>query len=104
VIRHKKGKNNVVADALSRMYALLSTLENKFLGFEYIKELYDHDADFSDIYQTCSHTAYDGYFRHNGYLLKDKRLRVPNGLARDLLIRKAHERGLMGALWGKKDI
>ena len=57
MIRHKKGKNNVVADALSRMYALLSTLENKFLGFEYIKELYDHDADFSDIYQTCSHTA-----------------------------------------------
>jgi len=57
VIRHKKGKNNVTTDALSRRYALLSTLETKFLGFECIKELYDHDADFSKIYQTCSHTA-----------------------------------------------
>ena len=68
MIKHKKGKNNVVADALSRRYALLSTLETKFFGFEYIKELYDHDAKFSDIYQTCSHTASDGYFRHDGYL------------------------------------
>lgn len=48
VIRHKKGKNNVVVDALSHRYALLSTLETKFLGFECIKELYEHDADFSD--------------------------------------------------------
>jgi len=104
VIRHKKGKNNVFTDALSCWYALLSTLETKFLGFEYIKELYDHDADFSDIPQTCSHTASDAYFRHDGYLLRDKRLCVPNGSIRDLLIREAHERGLMGALWGTKDI
>ena len=96
VIKHKKGKNNVAADALSRRYALLSTLENKFLGFEYIKELYDHDADFAYIYQTCSHTASDGYFRHDGYLLRDKRLCVPKGSIRDLLIKEAHEGGLMG--------
>ena len=47
-------------DALSRRYALLSTFETKFLGFECIKALYDHDADFFDKYQTCSHTASDG--------------------------------------------
>ena len=40
VIKNKKGKSNVVADALSCNYALLSTLEAKFLGFECIKELY----------------------------------------------------------------
>jgi len=66
VIRHKKGKNNMVSDAFSCMYALLSTLETKFLSFDCIKELYDHDADFSDIYQTCSHTASNWYFRHKG--------------------------------------
>jgi hypothetical protein len=40
VIRYKQSKENVVADALSRRYALLSTLDAKLLGFEYIKELY----------------------------------------------------------------
>jgi hypothetical protein len=40
VIRYKQGKENVVADALSHRYALLSTLDAKLLGFEHIKELY----------------------------------------------------------------
>ena len=34
VIRYKKGKENVVADALSRRYSLLSSLDCKLLGFE----------------------------------------------------------------------
>ena len=39
VIKYKQGNEKVVADALSRRYALLSTLDAKLLGFEYIKEL-----------------------------------------------------------------
>ena len=39
VIRYKQGKENVVADALSRKYVLISTLDAKLLGFEHIKEL-----------------------------------------------------------------
>jgi hypothetical protein len=35
----KEDKENVVADALSRRYALLSILDTKLLGFEYIKDL-----------------------------------------------------------------
>jgi len=50
VIKHKKGKSNVVVDALSRRYALFTSLETKFIGFEHIKELYEHDFDFSHIY------------------------------------------------------
>ena len=46
VVKHKKGKSNVVVDALSRRYALFYTLENKFIGFEHIKELYEHDPNF----------------------------------------------------------
>ena len=43
VIKYKQGKENVVADTLSRSYALISTLNAKLLGFEYIKELYVND-------------------------------------------------------------
>lgn len=50
IIKYKKGKNNIVSDALSHRYALLTTLSSKLLGFEYIKELYPNDNDFANIY------------------------------------------------------
>ena len=34
VIKHKKGKRNIVADALSRRHFLLSMLETKMIGFD----------------------------------------------------------------------
>ena len=96
VIKHKKGTSNVVADALSRRYALFSTLETKFIGFDHIKALYEHDPDFAQIYTTCVHAAQNGFFRHNDYLFKEKRLCVPKGSIRELLVKEAHEGGLMG--------
>jgi len=72
VIKYKKGKSNVVVDALSRRYALFSTLETKFIGFEHIKKLYDHDPDFTSKYFACVRTAQNGFFRHNDYLFKEK--------------------------------
>ncbi|RDX93434.1 Retrovirus-related Pol polyprotein from transposon 17.6, partial [Mucuna pruriens] len=45
VIKYKKGKENVVAYAY-----VLSTLNVKLLGFEYVKELYVIHPDFSHIY------------------------------------------------------
>ena len=43
VIKYKQGKENIVANALSRRYALVFTLNAKLLGFEYVKELYAND-------------------------------------------------------------
>jgi len=40
MIHHKAGNMNKGADALSRRYLLLSTLESKFLGFEIVKGLH----------------------------------------------------------------
>ncbi|GKU88758.1 hypothetical protein SLEP1_g2985 [Rubroshorea leprosula] len=45
VIKCKQGKENIVANALSHIYTLISTLCAKLLGFEYIKELYANDLD-----------------------------------------------------------
>ena len=47
VIRYKQGKENIVADALSRRYALLTSLSARMLGFEFLKELYASDIDFN---------------------------------------------------------
>ena len=43
VIKYKQGKENVVVDAFSRRYVLLSTLDAKLLSFEQINELYPLD-------------------------------------------------------------
>ena len=77
VIKHKKGRVNVVVDALSRRYALLSTFETKVFGLEHIKSLYESDIYFSSKFLAFEHAAINGYFRHNGYLFKEKRLCVP---------------------------
>jgi len=36
VIKYKQRKENIMVDALSRRYVLLSTLDARFLGFEHI--------------------------------------------------------------------
>ena len=96
VIHYKQGKENIVVDALSRKYVLISTLNAKLLGFEHIKELYADDHDFSDEYQACEKTAVGKYFRHDDYLFWENKLCVSNCSLRDLLVRESHGVGLMG--------
>lgn len=68
VIKYKQGKENVVADALSRRYALLSTLDTKLLGFECIKELYTLYPDFGEAFKTCTKGVSGEYYLHDGFL------------------------------------
>lgn len=58
MIQYKKGKENVVADALSRRYTLLSTLSCKFIGFESLNNLYPGDVDFGEIYSKFENHDY----------------------------------------------
>jgi hypothetical protein len=53
VVNHKKEKENVIADALSMRYALLTQLDYKIFGLETIKDQYVHDADFKDVLLHC---------------------------------------------------
>ena len=96
VIRYKQGKENIVADALSRRYVLISTLDAKLLGFEHIKELYPLDQDFSEEYASCEKAAHDKFFRHEGFLFRENKLCIPNCSIRDLSVRESHGGGLMG--------
>jgi hypothetical protein len=53
IIKHKKEKENVIADAVSRRYTMLSQIDHKFFGLESIKELYATNVDFKDAYENC---------------------------------------------------
>ena len=71
VIKYKKGKENVVVDVLSRRYALLTTLDSKLLGFEFIKELYVSDHDFGNVFASCTNGAiFNDFYVFEGFLLK----------------------------------
>jgi hypothetical protein len=49
VIKYKKGQVNVVADALSRSFALISMLNARLMGFEQVKEQYANDSYFANV-------------------------------------------------------
>ena len=95
VIKYIQGKENIVADALSRRYALVSTLNAKLLGFEYVKELYANDDDFANVYEACEKTTFGKFYRLDEYLFRDNRFYVPNSSMRELLVHEAHGGGLM---------
>jgi hypothetical protein len=40
------------------------------LGFEYVKDVYANDADFSNVYIACDKAAFGKFYKHDGYFLK----------------------------------
>jgi len=96
VIKYKQGKENIVTDALSHRYVLLSTLDARFLGFEHKKELYKDDGDFACVYNACETLAFEKFYRLDGYIFKESRLCVPSSSMHELLVREAHRGWLMG--------
>ncbi|XP_074303229.1 uncharacterized protein LOC141637663 [Silene latifolia] len=94
--KYKNGKSNVVADALSRRYTLLSTLDVRLLGFETLKDYYGEDVDFGAIYLECKSGVKGEYLIQDGFLFKGNQLCVPKHPIRELLVREAHGGGLAG--------
>jgi hypothetical protein len=95
VIRYKQGKKNVVADALSQWYALLSMLDTKLFDFECIKDLYVQDSDFDDVFNACEKVEFGKFYRRDGFLFQENKLYVPMCSLRELLLREAYGGGLM---------
>ena len=85
IIKFKKGKDNVVADSLSRRHDLLTHLDSRVLGFTYIQELYKHCRD---------EGPKDKYYLFEGFLFRVDKVCIPRCSLRLLLIEEAHNGGL----------
>jgi hypothetical protein len=82
-IKYTKGKDNVVADALSHKSMLLTQLDVKVPDLESLRDLYAIDPDFSAPYQLCTDMkAWEKYQIHEGYLFRANKLCVPESSVR----------------------
>jgi hypothetical protein len=103
IIRHKKGKDNIIADALSRRYTLLSQLDCWNFGLESIKEQYALDPDFKDVLLNCNEgRTWNKFVVNDGFVFRANLLCIPVGSVRLLLMQEVHGGGLMGHFGAKK--
>jgi hypothetical protein len=103
VIKHKKGKQNVIADALSRRYTLLTQLDYKIFGLEIIKDQYMHDVDFKDVLLHCKDgKTWKKFIFNDGFVFRTNKLCIPTSSIHLLLLQEAHGGGLMGRFGVKK--
>ena len=98
LIVHKSGATNKVADALSRRARLLTSFEAKLPGMDQMKELYEHDDDFGQVWlkHLQGKPLDKDYVVQDGYLFKNDQLCIPRSSPRDKLIRELHSSDLSG--------
>ena len=101
VIKHKSGVTNKVVDALSRRCSLLTEIKVEVLDFDEMKELYDVEPDFSEVWIECKApnlidhiSKYDECFIQEGMLFKGIQLCIPKSSMRLNLIKEKHSGGL----------
>ena len=54
MIKHQSGKENKVADVLSRKSSLLTLLSSEVVAFKHLPDLYEEDTDFSEVWYKCT--------------------------------------------------
>ncbi|XP_074302923.1 uncharacterized protein LOC141637258 [Silene latifolia] len=65
--KYIEGKDNVVADALSRRFVMLSYMKQRVLGFEHMKEFYKEDPDFKEEWESLQ----GGRAKRGHYLVQE---------------------------------
>ena len=80
MLKHRSGRSNRVADALSRRQLLLTVMQVEVVGFEKLKNLYLEDPNFSEAWEACKEpiaidrTKWLDYLIQDGMLFKGSQL------------------------------
>ncbi|KAA0054242.1 reverse transcriptase [Cucumis melo var. makuwa] len=99
VIKHQGGKENKVADALSRKNSLLTLLSSEIIAFKHLPDLYKEDVDFAEIWYKCNnYLKANDYHIVEGFLFKGEQLCIPHTSLQEALLKEAHSGGLSGHL------
>ena len=89
-IKHKASVQNVVVDAFSRKYSILTSVSVKIMSF----------LDFSTVWQKCSKQAIKEFTIVDGYLFKGNSLCIPCCSLRLSILDELHG-GIMGGHFGR---
>lgn len=93
IIRHKAGKENQVADALSYRKHLLTNMSITIPGFEEIRQEYHAENDFDHIYTDIlngEQAQHPHFSIHDGYLFRGTKLCLPATSIREHIVRELH--------------
>ena len=102
MLKHRSGRSNRVADALSRRLLLLTIMQVEVVGFDELKNLYQEDPNFAKAWKACKEpvvvdrTGWLDYLVLDGMLFKGNQLCIPRSSMRENLIKEKHSGGLAG--------
>ena len=71
VIKHVSGKENKVADALSKKSLMVQESQIQVLGFDFLKDLYKSNLDFKEAYEVSLNPTKRNGGPWNYYTLQD---------------------------------
>ena len=100
IIKHKAGVHNVVTNALSRKHALVTSMQVQVVGFDVLKELYEEDADFGEIWKLCADKPFKGFVRVDDFLFKGNTLCILSYSLRLSILDELHG-GALGGYFGE---
>jgi hypothetical protein len=97
VVKHKKEKDNIVVDALSRRCPFVTQLGAKVFDLESIKILYSSDHDFKHTFSMCINgMGWDKFYMNDGFLFRANKLCIPACSIPNVLLQESHASGLAG--------
>lgn len=89
-------QHNKVADALSRRTSLLTIIRTTVTAFDTMKDSYEGDGDFSELWKQCKlGEQVPGFKQEKGILFKENRLCIPK-TSLNYSYQEAHLGGLAG--------